>query len=471
LEEEAMAHDVPLRDVFSPAGNRVEPIVVPAAIRSLGWDIAAAHSTFWLAICSRRQISKQPTRTHGGVRLLLPSRECPMSRDARCLTIALLVACLLSMGASYRTQNFIVTADTPELAQEIGVAAERFRRDLAIEWLGRELPPWSDVCPITVQAAPHLGAGGATSFYFQQRRPYGWRMTLQGPRERVLDSVLPHEITHTIFATHFGRPLPRWADEGACTMVEHDSEREKHRQMLIQFLTSGRGIAFNQMFAMREYPSDILPVYSQGYSLAKFLIAQGGKRKFVQYVGDGMDSNNWTAATYRHYGFASLSDLQQNWLTWVKHGSPVEPQALAAVIGTRAPPASPVQNAPGASPAPNQLASASNPQPSHQTNTLFASAADSWYARQRDRVHRGEVEQTGSLTADVPSSAVDEAQPLEDELPSVPTAVTRAPETGRPTQMVLPPLQPVPAIGHPPFPAPASTKPPVTDWRPAGRRY
>jgi hypothetical protein len=394
-----------------------------------------------------------------------------MSRDARCFSIALLVACLLSMGASYRTQNFIITADTPELAQQIGVAAERYRRDLAIEWLGRELPPWSDVCPVTVQVAPHLGAGGATSFYFQQRRPYGWRMTLQGPRERVLDSVLPHEITHTIFASHFGRPLPRWADEGACTMVEHESERDKHRHMLIQFLTTGRGIAFNQMFAMRDYPADILPVYSQGYSLAKFLIAQGGKRKFVQYVGDGMDSNNWTAATHRHYGFASLGDLQQNWLTWVKQGSPLDAQALAAVTGPRSSTTSPVENAPAPAPPPQQLASASSQQISNPTNTLFASAADSWYARQRDLVHRGEVEQTGSLTADAPSSAVHEAQPLEDELPSAPTAVTRAPETGRPTQMVLPPLQSVPAIGHPQFPAPASPKPPMTDWRPVGKRY
>jgi hypothetical protein len=366
-----------------------------------------------------------------------------MSRDARCFSIALLVACLVSMGASHRTQNFIVTADTPELAQEIGVAAERFRRDLAIEWLGRELPPWMDICPITVEVAPHLGAGGATSFYFHQGRPHGWRMTLQGPRERVLDSVLPHEITHTIFATHFGRPLPRWADEGACTMVEHESERGKQRQLLIHFLTTGRGIAFNHMFAMREYPHDILPLYSQGYSLAKFLIAQGGKRKFVQYVGDGMHSNNWTAATHRHYGFASLGDLQQNWLVWVKQGSPVDPQALAAVTGALPATTASVPLASVPPHPPEQLASVSSQPTSKQTNTMFASAADSWYARQRDLVHRGGTEQTGLQTADVSPSAPHEARPLVDELPSAPTAVTRAPETGRPAQMVLPSLQPV----------------------------
>jgi len=76
------------------------------------------------------------------------------------------------------------------------------------------------------------------------------------------------------------------------------------------------------MFAMKEYPRDILPLYSQGYSLARFLIQQGGKQKFVQYIGEGMQTNNWTAATQKFYGFSSLSQLQVTWLEWVRQGSP-----------------------------------------------------------------------------------------------------------------------------------------------------
>jgi hypothetical protein len=134
--------------------------------------------------------------------------------------------------------------------------------------------------------------------------------------------VLPHEVTHTIFATHFGRPLPRWADEGACTTVEHVSEKSKQEKLLYQFLTTNRGIPFNKMFAMKEYPRDILPLYSQGYALARYLIALGGKPKFVDYVGAGMQSNNWTAVTNQFYGFHSLSDLQLSWLEWVRKGTP-----------------------------------------------------------------------------------------------------------------------------------------------------
>jgi len=249
--------------------------------------------------------------------------------EAQFLRAAVLVfVAAASLGAgrpytSVRSQHFIVSAPTPQLAQEICQAAEQFRRDLAIEWLGRELGPWQGPCPIQADVAPGLGAGGATSFVFQNNTPGQWTMKIQGSRERILDSVLPHEITHTIFATHFGRPLPRWADEGACTTVEHESEKAKQDKFLIQFLKTDRGIPFNQMFKMKEYPPDILPLYSQGYSLARFFIQQGGKPKFVEYVGEGMRTNNWTATTQKFYGFNSLSDLQLTWVEWVKQGSPL----------------------------------------------------------------------------------------------------------------------------------------------------
>jgi len=243
---------------------------------------------------------------------------------------ALVSLCLLPSvadAASARSQNFIVSAQTPALARELCEAAETQRRELAIEWIGQELPPWQQPCPIEAKIHPKLGAGGATQFSFGRSGvPFGWTMSVQGSRERVLDSVLPHEITHTIFATHFGRPLPRWADEGACTTVEHTSEKSKQERFLIDFLMTERGIPFNKMFAMKEYPADMLPLYAQGYSLARYLIMQGGKHKFVQYVGEGMQTDNWPAATRKYYGHKDLSELQVTWLGWVKAGSPkIEP--------------------------------------------------------------------------------------------------------------------------------------------------
>lgn len=269
-----------------------------------------------------------------------------MSKDAlrRLLFLGIagatvLLSDTLASAANQRSANFLVRAPTANLAREVVQAAEKFRHDLALEWLGHELPTWSDPCPITVQAAPNLPAGGETSFVFDGRYPSQWQMRVQGSRERILDSVLPHEVTHTIFATHFGQPLPRWADEGACTTVEHESERRKQQNLLIEFLMTDRGIPFRAMFAMREYPEDILPLYSQGFSLARFLIAQGGKPKFIQYVGDGMNSRDWHGTTTRHYGFKNLGDLQLSWLEWVKQGSPpsVRPPADTVLVAQTEP--------------------------------------------------------------------------------------------------------------------------------------
>ena len=247
------------------------------------------------------------------------------------VTVLVLPANILS-AAGYRTANFVVEAPNPQLAQKIGDAAEQYRHDLAIEWIGQPLPRWSQPCPITAEVAPTLGAGGATSFVFDRGEVFNWTMTIQGSEERILDSVLPHEVTHTIFASHFRQPLPRWADEGACTTVEHPVERARQHRLLIEFLRTGRGISFPEMFAMKEYPADVLPLYSQGYSLARYLIERGGRKRYIQFVGDGLASSNWPESLSQYYGIDDIAKLQNVWLEWVKRGCPAPPASVAAAI-------------------------------------------------------------------------------------------------------------------------------------------
>jgi len=270
--------------------------------------------------------------------------------DARNVLVrtALIAIALSSLGASYRTQNFVISAPTQDAAEQIGKHAEKYRHDLAILWLGKPLPNWQQPCPITAQVGASMGAGGATSFVFDQGQVFGWTMNIQGSLERILDSVLPHEVTHTVFADHFRRPLPRWADEGACTTVEHVSERTKQQQMLISFLRTGRGIPFQSMFAMKEYPRDVLPLYAQGHSLASYLIQQGGRHKYLNFVGTGMSTEQWGKALDQYYGVNSLAALQDKWLAWVRQGSPaikqLDPQqktpdnTMLAVAGGRSRP-------------------------------------------------------------------------------------------------------------------------------------
>lgn len=242
--------------------------------------------------------------------------------EARKVAFVLAVLACSVTGASFRTQNFVVTATSPSLAREVAVSAERFRKELALEWLDYELQPWQYPIPIRVHSAGHLGAGGVTSFVFVDNIPEQWQMTLQGTRQRVLDSVLPHEITHAVFATHFGRPLPRWADEGACTTVEHTSEKQKQHALLLRYLTTNRGIPFNQMLRMKDYPRDIMTLYSQGFSVSQYLIAHRGKQTFIKFLERAMKDQDWDAAIEQYYPFQHASDLQTKWVSWVGKGSP-----------------------------------------------------------------------------------------------------------------------------------------------------
>jgi hypothetical protein len=255
-------------------------------------------------------------------------------------------------------------------------------------------------------------------------------------------------VTHTIFATYFGRPLPRWADEGACTTVEDISERQKQHNMLYEFLMTHRGIAFNEMFAMTEYPSDVLPLYSQGYSLARYFIAQGGKRKFVDYVGDGMNSNNWTQATQKHYGYGSLSELQVTWLDWVRRGSPAlppqqtlvaqeQPQADAVVVAVAE------EDLRQTAPPVTQFASMT------KSGEDTSSTSQGWYSRVRDETI---ASRDNTKQAAYSSDATITTPP--DEASTAGQSVSRPQPVGRPGQIILEWSRPAAAPTTPVAPTP-----------------
>ena len=76
----------------------------------------------------------------------------------------------------------------------------------------------------------------------------------------------------------------------------------------------------NQLFLLKEYPNDVLPMYAQGYSVCRFLISQQGPRTFINFLEDYMRSPSWTDNIRKHYGYTSLAELQQYWLAWVSEG-------------------------------------------------------------------------------------------------------------------------------------------------------
>lgn len=271
-----------------------------------------------------------------------PSQNLPLvrsrkgnSRDSRGFVRgskkfwALCALCLFAsaaQAATFKTANFVVTAATDDIARRVANCAEYWRHDLAVQWLGQALPNWYHPCPISVQAG-QMGAGGQTTFTFENGEVYGWKMQVQGTLERILDSVVPHEVNHTIFASYFRRPLPRWADEGAATLFEHESEQARQMQLLNRVITTNRRIPLNDLLTIREYPQDmqdVLTLYAEGYSLAGFLVGskgEQGRRIYLKFLEDAHQIG-WEKAIATHYGYNSVALLEQQWTSWIMAGSP-----------------------------------------------------------------------------------------------------------------------------------------------------
>jgi hypothetical protein len=257
-----------------------------------------------------------------------------MSMDARrlrCLAIATVTLFTVTVAAggsvcaaSYQTVNFSVTADRPDVAEQVGKAAEVYRKQLAVFWLGKPLPNWSRPCKLSVREGS-IGAGGQTTFQFARGEVLNWRMQVQGTLERILDSVLPHEVNHTIFACHFRRPLPRWADEGAATLFEHRSEQLKQLSLLNEVIRNKHElISLRDLLSMKEYPKGqraMLTLYAQGYALADFLVQQKGRHAYLKFISDG-ERGGWEQAISSNFDHEGIEHLEKNWRGWVLAGMP-----------------------------------------------------------------------------------------------------------------------------------------------------
>lgn len=361
----------------------------------------------------------------------------------RWFTALLLVLCFVVLplpAATVQTANFVVTAPTQQAAEAFGEWAEYYRKERAMAWLGQEMPRWSQPCPLKVTVTEG-GAGGATSFGFDGGRVHGQSMHIEGPVRKLISCVLPHEVTHTVFAYRFGQPVPRWLDEGSAVMSEDDEERARHDRMCRDYLNQGRAIPLRTLASMREYPRDVMALYAEGYCVSNYLVGVGGRQRFLEFIRAGMASG-WDNASKSLYGFQSIDDLEQQWLQHLRDtkGKPVfnpsrEKESVATVEPQGNPPA--VATLPGD---PNARLIAALDRVEKQLSTLTAMQRD--IADLKSRLDR--LEGKG---ASIPSSAP-------SRLPAGNLPPLRTPPTMQPIsqqRQAMPYAQPSPYVPSQPY--------------------
>ncbi|MBY0459537.1 MAG: hypothetical protein K2V38_19630 [Gemmataceae bacterium] len=244
--------------------------------------------------------------------------------------------------AAVGSKNFVVSAPTPVVARALAAEAEHQRAVIARRWLGKELPDWAKPCELRFTTA--TTSNGASTLTFGKdadgkQALATVSMDLRGDFLKVLSEVLPHEVTHAVLATAFARPLPRWADEGLAISSESDDEQAVHDARCRELVNGGRGFRLKVLFTATEYPRDLIVLYAQGHSVARFLLhhaagvpvlkdtpivgrlfAAAGHQRLLTFIESGSRENtaaSWATAAKEVYGFASLDALEEEWLKWL----------------------------------------------------------------------------------------------------------------------------------------------------------
>jgi hypothetical protein len=247
----------------------------------------------------------------------------------------LVITVFASMGAQFKTPNFTVHAADPQVAQLIGQWAEHYRKEKAMLWLGQEMPQWPQPCPLYVDVNTQ-GPSGATSFQFGQGQVLSMKMEIQGPLDRLVRSVLPHEVTHTVFAHYFRHPVPRWADEGGSVLSEDDIERDRHDQLVRNIINKGQKIPLRTLLALKEYPPQVMCLYAQGYSMTDYLVKRSNRQQFLAFVARGTQAG-WDRAIQEYYGHKNADELEAAWIQFLRDGR--SQPAGTLVAGNKANPA------------------------------------------------------------------------------------------------------------------------------------
>lgn len=220
-----------------------------------------------------------------------------------------------SGAALAHSDNFLVVAPDQKAAAAVLVAAEQHRRELAVEWLGDELPPGVGVTVIHVEFDGQADKGLAWPIDTPSRSMH--KLWLVGPPENVLGSTLRHEITHIVLATQFPGKLPAWADEGAASTQDDPQRRAIRARLLAWYAETGNWPGLETIFTKPNIAPGDQASYAVAASITEYLLERGSKTRFLRFAMEGK-ARGYASALPRHYGIANVAALQAEWQAWVR---------------------------------------------------------------------------------------------------------------------------------------------------------
>jgi hypothetical protein len=253
--------------------------------------------------------------------------------NAALSSLLTVMVCSQTPMAHHQTTNFVVHAQTPEVAKMVAESAEDHRKDLAKLWHGKKLADWSTPCRIHV-AITMSAPRAFTDISYADGKVVAHKIEIKGALDQIMKGPLPHELTHVLLGHHFGTQAPRWADEGAAILSEDESQATQQRKAFAEILTAEKQFPLRPFLAMRDYPADMRCLYAQGHSVSRFLVSAKGRPTFLAFVSDGL-RDRWDEAVREHYGYKDIEQLEKAWLDSLKAAHETSARQIRLRLGVR----------------------------------------------------------------------------------------------------------------------------------------
>lgn len=217
-------------------------------------------------------------------------------------------------------ENFTILASTSQSPMATGLperlleAAERYRGEIAREWLSHELSAGEGKTTISLTISHRQDK----AFTWARRGNRNYHMVyLTTSPQQATGSTLKHEIAHVVLATRYpdSKRLPVWLEEGIASRYD-DAERIVLREKIIQeFGHQRQWPNVLQLFATENVPAADQVTYAFAASLTDYLLTHGSRKTLLQF-GESCSQTSPRQALETYYQMQP-HELQQRWQRWV----------------------------------------------------------------------------------------------------------------------------------------------------------
>src|SRR5262245_15770968 len=223
-------------------------------------------------------------------------------------------------GAGFvHSPNFIVlTPPVPSqeaaevYAKTVLERAEQLRKQIAIEWLGQELPPSIGQVQINVSFSDEPDSALTWVKDHPDRKFHG--LFIETSAGQLPQGLLAHEMVHCVLATRYPPPrrLPAWLEEGIASQYD-DAQRQQVRQRILGwFVTTGQWPRLAPVLTAQRVHSEDQEAYTLATTVTELLIERGNRQKLLQF-GELIGKVGLDRALNQCYGIAGATELEQLW--------------------------------------------------------------------------------------------------------------------------------------------------------------